>query len=79
MKVPRDISGMELARRLKSLDYSIMRQTGSHMRLTTLKNGEHLVTVPAHDPLKIGTLSAVLGDVSSHFGMSKEALLKLLF
>ncbi len=39
MRTPRDISGEELARALKRYGYEISRQTGSHMRLTTQKNG----------------------------------------
>lgn len=54
-------------------------QTGSHIRLTTLRNGEHHVTVPAHDPIKIGTLNAILRDVADHAGLIREELLELLF
>ena len=35
MRVPRDISGDQLANALKPLGYQITRQTGSHIRLTT--------------------------------------------
>jgi len=35
MKLPRNISGAELAGALKKLGYQITRQTGSHLRLTT--------------------------------------------
>jgi predicted RNA binding protein YcfA (HicA-like mRNA interferase family) len=35
MKLPRDITGIELAKRLEILGYQITRQTGSHLRLTT--------------------------------------------
>jgi hypothetical protein len=28
---------------------------GSHLRLTTDQNGQHHITIPNHDPLKIGT------------------------
>ncbi len=44
MKLPRDISGDELAKSLESLGYQVTRQTGSHMRLTTTEGGEHHVT-----------------------------------
>ncbi|HYF14099.1 MAG TPA: type II toxin-antitoxin system HicA family toxin [Phycisphaerales bacterium] len=58
MRLPRDWSGDDLARRLGVLGYVTTRQTGSHIRLTMQRNGEHHVTVPAHDPLKIGTLNS---------------------
>jgi predicted RNA binding protein YcfA (HicA-like mRNA interferase family) len=57
MKLPSDINGHELARKLVKLGYQITRQTGSHIRLTTSENGEHHITIPANNPLKIGTLT----------------------
>jgi hypothetical protein len=35
--------------------------------------------VPAHDPLKIGTLSGILNDVAAHFSLTREELFKRLF
>ena len=35
MRLPRDLSGKDLAKALKTLGYRATRQTGSHMRLTT--------------------------------------------
>ena len=79
MKLPRDITGLELAQRLTIMGYAISRQSGSHIRLTTQQNGEHHVTIPRHDPLKVGTFSAVLSDVAKHFSMSRDDLIKRLF
>lgn len=79
MKLPRDLSGRELALALSRAGYTITRQTGSHMRLTTNENGEHHITIPDHDPLRIGTLSAILSDVADHFDVPREALLDRLF
>lgn len=79
MKMPRDISGRELIRYLKPLGYEITRQSGSHIRLTTGQQGQHHITIPDHDPLKIGTLSAILADIATHFSKSKEQLLQELF
>ena len=78
MKLPRDISGISLARALSVLGYEIDRQTGSHIRLTTSQNGEHHITIPAHDPIKIGTLSAILNDVAEHHKVSRADVLGLL-
>lgn len=58
MKLPRDIGGQELAKLLGKYGYSVTRQTGSHIRLTTPENGEHHITIPAHPELRIGTLNA---------------------
>ncbi|MEP0916131.1 type II toxin-antitoxin system HicA family toxin [Leptolyngbya sp. DQ-M1] len=79
MKLPRDLSGLELAKLLEQFDYTIDHQTGSHLRLTTERNGEHHITVPAHNPLKVGTLSAILRDVAAHLGLSRDELITYLF
>jgi len=79
MRLPRDLSGNDLAQALRQLGYSITRQTGSHLRLTTLQHGEHHVTIPHHSPLRIGTLSAILVDVATHFEISRDQLLTQLF
>ncbi len=78
MKLPRDLSGSDLAARLSVLGYVITRQTGSHMRVTTQANGEHHVTIPAHDPIKIGTLNSILRAVERHHGLRREELLAML-
>jgi hypothetical protein len=49
------------------------------MRLTTLQNGEHHVTIPAHDPILVGLLAAILDDVALHFQISCDDLLHQLF
>lgn len=79
MRLPRDVGGEELAVLLRHYGYEVTRQTGSHMRLTTTQGGEHHVTVPHHKPLRVGTLSAILRDVSQHLGMSRKELLSEMF
>jgi predicted RNA binding protein YcfA (HicA-like mRNA interferase family) len=79
MKLPRDINAQQLIKYLKPLGYSVTRQTGSHIRLTTLQEGEHHITIPNHDPIKISTLSAILNDIATHFNKTKEDLIKELF
>ena len=79
MKLPRDLSGRELAAVLAKLGYQVTRQTGSHMRLTTEVGGQHQITIPDHEALKVGTLNAILRDVSEHLGTTRDELLSLLF
>ncbi|MCI0389821.1 MAG: type II toxin-antitoxin system HicA family toxin [Acidobacteria bacterium] len=79
MKLPRNLSGADLAQALKKLGYDVTRQTGSHMRLTTRQQGEHHVTIPCHDPLRVGTLAAILAEVGTHFGLSREELAERLW
>jgi hypothetical protein len=40
---------------------------------------EHHLTIPLHDPLRIGTLAAILADVAAHHGMTRETLITRLF
>jgi predicted RNA binding protein YcfA (HicA-like mRNA interferase family) len=79
MRLPREISGEELAKLLRKYDYAMTRQTGSHIRLTTALHGEHHITIPAHKYLKIGTLSSILSDIAIHFKIDKSDLIKELF
>jgi predicted RNA binding protein YcfA (HicA-like mRNA interferase family) len=75
LKLPRDLSGEELAKRLGRFGYTITRQTGSHIRLTSnFKGSDHHVTIPAHDPLKIGTLNSILHEVAIYLEMDKQDL-----
>lgn len=78
MKLPRDLSGPDLIRQLAKLGYSVTRQAGSHVRLTTQERGEHHLTVPEHDPLRIGTLASILAAVAAHHGISRDELLTRL-
>ncbi|MBT5903196.1 MAG: type II toxin-antitoxin system HicA family toxin [Opitutaceae bacterium] len=79
MKIPRDINGTKLVKALRVLGYERVRQDGSHIRLTTTINGTHHVTVPAHKPLKTGTLlGGVLKPVAAHHRLTVEELLQKL-
>ena len=80
MKLPRDLSGAELASHLSRYGYEISRQTGSHLRLTSTATGsEHHITIPAHRSLRVGTLSGILTDVASYLDVGKEELANSLF
>lgn len=79
MRLPRDLTGTDLAQLLERFGYLVTRQTGSHLRLTTTNQGEHHVTIPRHDPLRIGTLAAILTEVATHFSLSRDELAQRLF
>jgi predicted RNA binding protein YcfA (HicA-like mRNA interferase family) len=78
MKLPRDLSGDELIRKLSIFGYTISRQTGSHVRLTRKDEKEDHITIPRHSPLKVGTLNNILTDAAVQLKMSKEELIQLL-
>ena len=79
MKLPRNLSGAQLIKALEQLGYQATRQTGSHVHLTSSLPKEHHLTIPLHDPLRIGTLAAILSDVATHQGITRDVLLVRLF
>ena len=79
MRIPRDLSGADLISLLSKLGYRQTRQAGSHVRLTCDVPSQHHVTIPLHDSLRIGTLSAILNDVAAVQGLERDELLVRLF
>ena len=75
MKLPRDIDATTLKQMLLPLGYTVTRQTGSHLRLTTQNQGQHHITIPNHSPIKVGTLNSILRDIAEHLGVSRDELL----
>ena len=80
MRTPRDVTGQMLLRLLrKNFGYEQSKQVGSHIRMTTQENGEHHVSIPNHNPIKVGTLNGIIGDVAEHFQITKEEVIMILF
>ena len=79
MRMPRDINAVDLIKLLKQFGYTVTPQTGSHVRLSTEQNGQHHITIPNHNPIKIGTLSAIIADVAAHFNKTKEDVMAEIF
>ena len=71
MKLPRDVSGAEAVRALQRLGFAVVRQRGSHIRLT---KGAHNVTVPAHGSIAPGTLQSIIRQA----GVSVETFVEEL-
>ena len=80
-KIPRDITGKTLSALLeRKFGYQIERKTGSHLRLVTQYKGKrHKITIPDHNPIKIGTLNHILNDLSAYLGIDKGRLIEALF
>ena len=73
------VSGKRLLALLTSIDYSIVRQRGSHVRLEkATPAGIHKITIPLHDTLAKGTLNDILAKVSIWNQISKEKLIEQL-
>lgn len=80
MKLPRNLSGRELASSLRRYGYDVTRQTGSHIRLVSNARGhDHHVTIPDHGALRVGTLSAVISDVAGYLERDKASVIEELF
>jgi predicted RNA binding protein YcfA (HicA-like mRNA interferase family) len=80
VKIPRDLDGRKLASLLHRYGYQITRQTGSHIRLTSMViGGEHHLTVPAHKEIRVGTLRAILRDFAVYLDMDEAQLVEELF
>jgi len=78
--LPGDLTGRELSTLLRRhFGYEVVRQSGSHLRLSTVVSGEDRITVPAGGPLRVGILAPILGDIAAHQGMTRAELEERLF
>jgi len=76
-KMPRDISGAELIKGLEKLGYKVIRRSsGSHVRL---QKESHVITVPDHQMLKIGTLNAILIEIAAAINKTKFEVIDMIF
>ena len=80
MRLPRNVSGSDLIKKLNQYGYRVTRQTGSHVRLTRSAEGKEFhLTIPKHNPLRAGTLNNILKDISLHLELEKAKLIETLF
>ena len=79
MKLPRSVSAKELVKSLAKIGYEVTRQKGSHIRLTCTSPQEHHVTIPNHDPIRIGTPIVNYSEIATQHGLTKEDLINQLF
>jgi predicted RNA binding protein YcfA (HicA-like mRNA interferase family) len=78
-KTPRNVSGSDLIKLFRKYDYEVIRQKGSHIRLSkTSEEGTHNLTIPNHNPVKLGTLNAILNDAADQLRISKDELISKL-
>jgi len=78
MRLPRDVDGPLLVKALGVLGYEPTRQKGSHIRVTTQRDGENHEVIPYHHPIKTGTLSGILKRIAAHHGLTVDDLLRML-
>ncbi len=79
MRIPRDLSGDALIKKLSALGYRVTRQTGSHVRVSReVAESAHHVTIPRHGALRVGTLNGILNEVAAELEIPKSELLRLI-
>ena len=79
MKLPRDMSGRDLAKGLcRKWGYRQVHQTGSHIILDTEEPSHQRIAIPDHDGLRIGTLNGILRVVAGHKRTVREEILRSL-
>ena len=76
MKLPRDLYGRDVAQVLCTRwAYVKVNQVGSQIILQTETPTHHRLSVPDHKPLRMGTLNAILREVSAAKNVTREAIL----
>jgi predicted RNA binding protein YcfA (HicA-like mRNA interferase family) len=78
MKLPRGVSADRVIRALERLGYGVIRQEGSHVRLRHEGPPVHTITVPLHNPLKIGTFHGILSEVAQTRSITVGSIVELL-
>lgn len=79
MKIPRDVSGRHLADILcRQWQYTQVHQVGSHIILETSEPAHQRISIPDHDPLRLGTFSSILRVVAQHKGVTRDAIIASL-
>jgi predicted RNA binding protein YcfA (HicA-like mRNA interferase family) len=79
VKLPRDIRGADLIACLcRDWGYVKVNQVGSYVVLETDHPSRHRIVVPAHNPLRVGTLNAILRAIANHKGVRREEILSSL-
>ena len=79
MKVPRDLSGAQLIKvPCRDWGYRQLHQEGSHIILQTELPGHQRLSVPNHNPLRVGTLNGIVRAVATQKGVDRQAVLNSL-
>jgi predicted RNA binding protein YcfA (HicA-like mRNA interferase family) len=79
MKIPLDLSGAQLVKVLcRDWNYRVVHQEGSHIILQTDTPAHQRLSVPNHNPLRVGTLNGIMRAVSVHKGVERQKLLDAL-
>lgn len=75
MKLPRDLSGIQIINSLLRIGYVAIRKTGSHVRLA---KGKMRITIPDHGDVKPGTLKQIIRDLVIQLELNEDDVIELL-
>ena len=79
MKLPRDLKGSDLAKALcRDWGYRIVHREGSNLILQTEIPSHRRISIPDHNPIRLGTLNSILRLVARHKGTEREDILRSL-
>ena len=77
MRIPRNVYGRDRADHLcKQWEYHESHQTGSHIILDSETPSHHRIPIPAHKPIRVGTLSAILQAIARHKNVTRDDILR---
>jgi predicted RNA binding protein YcfA (HicA-like mRNA interferase family) len=77
VRIPRNVYGRDLADHLcKQWEYRESHQTGSHIILDSETPSHHRIPIPAHKPIRVGTLSAILQAIARHKNVTRDDILR---
>ena len=57
-------------------DYRVINQEGSHIILQIASPKHQRISIPDHNPLRVGTLNAILRLIATHKGIQREDILR---
>lgn len=78
MKLPRDVSGLDVVKALcRDCGYRVVHQEGSHIILETEQPTHHRLSVPGHKPIRVGTLNSIVRAVARHKGVERSQILQM--
>jgi len=79
-RIPRDLSGRDLCQLLERFGYAVSHRSGSHVRLSSQRSGASpSITIPDHNPIKIGTLNSILSEIAVAQKFTKQQIVEQLF
>jgi predicted RNA binding protein YcfA (HicA-like mRNA interferase family) len=79
MKIPRDVSGTQLANALcRRWQYTKVHQAGSHIILETSEPAHQRIAIPDHHPLRLGTFHSILRAVAQHKRVPRDEIIASL-